>query len=78
MYSSATYNDDLMLAAAWLYKATGTTAYLNVATALYDQISADASKYAQTVYNWDNQFYAACLVLFTETQDRKYASQVSP
>ena len=78
MYSSATYNDDLMLAAVWLYKATGTKTYLDVATGLYDTINADASKYTQMVYNWDSQFYAGCLLLWTETQDRKYANQVSP
>ena len=77
MYSSATYEDDLMLAAAWMYKATGTSAWLSYAEAHYAVINLDSAQYAQPVYNWDNQYYAGCLLLWTETQDRKYATQVS-
>ena len=76
MYASATYYDDLMLAAAWLYKATGSATYLAQAEQTYAVIMADPDAYQQTIYNWDQQFYAGCLMLWTLTSDRQYATQV--
>ena len=77
MYASPTYYDDLMLAAAWLAKATQQTGYLVQAQQYYNTIVADPTAYQQPVYNWDAQFYAGCLSLWTQTGNRTYATQAS-
>ncbi|KAI3727669.1 hypothetical protein L6452_16287 [Arctium lappa] len=54
------YNDELLWAAAWLYKATGENRYLNYA------ISNRGWSQAATEFSWDNKFVGAQTLLAKE------------
>jgi hypothetical protein len=42
-YRSSSYNDELVWAAAWLYRATNDTTYLNTAESLYKEFDLGSS-----------------------------------
>ncbi|CAI9274467.1 unnamed protein product [Lactuca saligna] len=54
------YNDELLWASAWLYKATGESRYLNYAT------SNQRWSQAATEFSWDNKFVGAQTLLAKE------------
>lgn len=55
------YNDELIWSAAWLYRATGETAYLQKAETLYNQSLANAS--LRWTHAWDDKAYGAIVLL---------------
>ena len=64
------YNDELVWAAIWLYKATMESKYLEKAKSLYDQFNLGNSK---DVFSWDNKktgVYA--LMAEAVPDDKKY------
>lgn len=62
------YNDELVWAAAWLYRATGETAYLLKAESLYNQHFASDS--LQWTHSWDGKIYGA-IVLLAQLTDKE-------
>ena len=57
MCSWSGYNDELAWGAAWLYKITGQSTYLNKAVAIW------APGNAQWTINWDDKSYGAAILL---------------
>jgi hypothetical protein len=51
-YRSSDYKDELVWAAAWLYRATNDTTYLNTAESLYNEFGL---QYWNGALNWDNK-----------------------
>jgi hypothetical protein len=51
-YRSSDYRDELVWAAAWLYRATNDTTYLNIAESLYNEFGL---QYWNGAFNWDNK-----------------------
>ena len=51
-YRSYGFNDELVWAAIWLYKATGDSGYLDRAVAMYDQFGLNG---ITGVYSWDDK-----------------------
>lgn len=60
-YPSYSYQDELALSAAWLYKATGESSYLNDAKTFYSGIQYSLG-WGSTM-NWDTSIYSAALLL---------------
>ena len=54
LYSSSEYEDELVWAAAWLYKATGEEAYLNRAEQLYTGMFGPESPLPRAEYGPPN------------------------
>ena len=76
MYSSSTYLDDMMLAAAWMAVATGDAAYTTDAVTYFTRITAAPDAYRTSTYSWDNQYWAACLLMWEITRQSGYAQEV--
>ncbi|ESO91179.1 hypothetical protein LOTGIDRAFT_105269, partial [Lottia gigantea] len=68
-YVSSGYRDELCLAAIWLYKATGESSYLNDAKSF---VSAGVP----WALSWDSKDAACQLLLFEETRDSIYQTNV--
>lgn len=68
-FSSDNYKDELVLAAAWLYRATGDKKYLNDAVKLYDQFGLN---WVSHTFDWNNKFPAAQVMLYKLTKKDKY------
>ena len=51
-YRSGDYRDELVWAAAWLYRATNDNTYLNTAESLYNEFGL---QYWNGAFNWDNK-----------------------
>jgi hypothetical protein len=51
-YRSSDYKDELVWAAAWLYRATNDNTYLNTAESLYNEFGL---QYWNGALNWDNK-----------------------
>jgi len=66
--SSSGYDDELFWGAAWLYKATGDTDYLQDAHAVYPSVAA---RYDWT-HNWDDKAYGAYVLMAQLTGDPQY------
>eukprot|EP00884_Botryococcus_braunii_P018967 jgi/Botrbrau1/5754/Bobra.0134s0026.2 len=67
-YNSTSYYDDLLWAAAWMYRATGNSSYLNDVNKYYEahkRLEGDRDK--SLVTNWDNLFWASNVLLATTT-----------
>lgn len=64
------YNDELVWAATWLYRATGETAYLLKAESLYNQYFANDS--LQWTHSWDGKIYGAIVLLAQVTGKEVY------
>jgi len=59
--SHSGYNDELVWAAAWLYRATGEASYLAKAESIYASSFANAS--LRWTHNWDDKAYGATVLL---------------
>nr|BBJ26605.1 GH9 cellulase [Xylophaga rikuzenica] len=64
-YSSDAYDDELMVAATWMYKATGEQKYLTDAETLYTPTNVKG-------FEWENKGPVADLLLYEATQDEQY------
>lgn len=51
------YDDELIWAAAWLYKATKDNTYLKLAKSMYNKINGKYS--VRDVYSWDDKLVGA-------------------
>ncbi len=71
--SSSGYYDELMWGAAWLYKATGNTSYLNKAETYYQEQFGGLGFGTQ---NWDDKTYGAAVLLAQETGKAEYRNDV--
>ena len=70
-YPSTSYLDDLCVAAAWLNWATNNQTYLMEAEAWYISLTTTTSNWNSPVANWNNQYWAATLLLYQLTGDAK-------
>ncbi|MCL2633570.1 MAG: glycoside hydrolase family 9 protein [Oscillospiraceae bacterium] len=68
------WNDELAMAAIWLYKATGESTYLTKAKT-YIELAANGD-YHQWGHCWDNQTVGAALLIAMETDEQKYKDMV--
>ena len=68
-YESSGYNDELAWAATWLYKATGTDAYLTQAMKFAELFEPDDDG----AFGWDSKNAGVHLLLYTLTKQQKYA-----
>merc|ERR1719414_865222 len=72
-YSSSSYEDELIWAAAWLYKATLDSDYLTVAEDLYAQRSQTWTSWS---FDWNDKLPGAQLLLFELTGSSGYQTDV--
>jgi Glycosyl hydrolase family 9 len=63
LYNSTSYYDDLLWAAAWMYKATGDQNYLKDAEDFYIRHLYNEGGSDTLLYNWDDYFWAANVLL---------------
>ncbi|MDR0222711.1 MAG: glycoside hydrolase family 9 protein [Oscillospiraceae bacterium] len=68
------WNDELALAAFWLYKATGEKSYLDKAKSYVE--TAASGDYYEWAHCWDNVTAGAALLLAMETGDSKYKNMI--
>ena len=69
-YNSTTYRDDLLWAAAWMYKATNDTAYLADVDKYYGaHVDFEGEKDVPLVFDWDNVFFGANVLLAQLTDE---------
>ncbi len=69
-YNSTSYRDDLLWAAAWLYKATNESAYMDDVTKWYSaHVEFEGAKDAPLVFDWDNVFLGANVLLAQVTDE---------
>lgn len=64
------FNDELVWAATWLYKATGKQTYLDKAESLYEGVNSSGS------HDWDNKSAGAAVLLAQETGKARYTNDV--
>ncbi len=64
------FNDELVWAATWLYKATGKQTYLDKAESLYQGVNRTGS------HDWDNKSAGAAVLLAQETGKDQYKNDV--
>ncbi len=77
-YKSSGYNDELVWAAAWLYRATGEKEYLDKAEEYYDNLTEnpnDIKPYNWT-HTWDDKSYGNYVLLAELTGKDKYNKDV--
>jgi len=72
-YTSWNENDEIVWAAAWLYKATGEQTYLTQAEALY----AEFNMQYESGFSWDAKFSGVDIVLYQTTQKLVYANKLA-
>lgn len=65
-----------MLGSAWMALASGNVGYRIDAQNFFNRIQANPTAYQTIFYNWDNQYYAACLVMWQVTGQSVYQQQV--
>ena len=70
--SSNNYEDELIWAAAWLYKATGESSFLSKAEDMY----ASKSQNWMWSFDWSDKLPGAQLLLFELTGKQKYRTDV--
>jgi len=68
-YGSTNYKDEMCVGAIWLYRATGEAKYLQDAKSFHSASPAWA-------LSWDDKNVECQLLLFQETQDNSYKSEV--
>ena len=79
LYSSTSYLDDLMLAAAWLAEVTGRPAYTVEAESYWNRILSGSDKSWQSLIpDWNNQWWAGNVILAGLTGNRSYQVMISP
>ncbi len=66
------YEDELVWAAAWLYRATGEAAFLTKAESIFSQSLANRSM--RWTHNWDDKTYGATVLLAQLTGKSSYRS----
>ena len=71
--SSDRYEDELIWAAAWLYRATGDNAYLTKAEDMY---ASRGQTWTSWSFDWADKMAGAQLLLFELTGDQKYKTDV--
>ena len=71
-YSSNSYEDELIWAAAWLFRATGDASYLTKAEDMY----ASKSQNWMWSFDWSDKLPGAQLLLFELTGKDKYKTDV--
>jgi len=67
------FNDELLWAVAWLYKATGEDQYLDTLRQRYDSYGAGNNP---GEYSWDNKFPGVQVLMAEFTKQNKYRSNV--
>lgn len=72
-YKGGTYVDDLAVASAWLYAATGENTYLNSAK---EYLKNDINDVSGWIYNWDDTWLGAIMLIAEKTDDSEYWSAV--
>jgi len=72
-YASADYRDELVWAAAWLYRATNDNSYLNTAESLYDEFGLQNWGGA---LNWDSKVSGVQVLLAKLTNKQAYKDTV--
>ena len=73
MFRSNSYEDELIWAAAWLYKATGDNSYLNKAENMYASRSQTWTSWS---FDWADKLPGAQLLLYELTGKQEYKSDV--
>ena len=68
------YNDELIWGAAWMYRATGKTEYLDKAKKYYSQFSMSGRA---SMFDWDNKRAGCQLLMAILTKEPKYWSTVN-
>jgi endoglucanase len=69
-YNSTTYRDDLLWAAAWLYKATNESIYMDDVTKWYSaHVEFEGARDAPLVFDWNNVFLGANVLLAQITDE---------
>lgn len=63
LYNSTTYYDDLLWAAAWMYKATRDQNYLKDAEDFYVRHLYSEQGSEKLLYNWNSYYWAANVLL---------------
>ena len=71
--SSDRYEDELIWAAAWLYRATGDNGYLTKAEDMY---ASRGQTWTSWSFDWADKMAGAQLLLFELTGDQKYKTDV--
>lgn len=72
-YKSGSYEDDISLAAAWLYIATGESSYLSAAEEYLKQGIYDAPYW---IYCWDNTWLGSIILIAEKTDNADYWNSV--
>jgi len=72
-YQSGDYKDELVWAAAWLYRATNENNYLNTAESLYNEFGL---QYWGGALNWDNKVSGVQVVLAKLTNKQEYKDTI--
>lgn len=77
-YKSSGYNDELVWAAGWLYRATGDQEYLSKAEKYYDNLTENANdiKPYNWTHTWDDKSYGAYVLLAELTGEAQYQEDV--
>ena len=73
LFSSDRFEDELIWAAAWLYKATGDSSYLTKAEDMY---ASRQQTWTSWSFDWADKMAGAQLILFELTGKQKYKSDV--
>ncbi|CAL8466081.1 g5617 [Coccomyxa elongata] len=69
-YNSTSYRDDLLWAAAWMYKATGERAYLDDVNYYYSaHVNQESATDVDLVTDWDHLFWASNVLLAEATDE---------
>nr|XP_039255234.1 endoglucanase 25-like isoform X2 [Styela clava] len=74
-FSYSGYNDELIWAAAWLYKATGKSKYLLKAKGLYIELGGQYA--VESEFSWDRKLIAAQILLANLTGEELYRKPIS-
>ena len=72
-FSSDRYEDELIWAAAWLYRATGESSYLEKAESMY---ASRGQTWTSWSFDWADKMAGAQLLLFELTGKQTYKSDV--
>jgi endoglucanase len=69
-YNSTSYRDDLLWAAAWMYRATNDTAYLQDVNKYYGaHVDMEGERDLSLTFDWDNMFFASNVLLAQLTDE---------
>ncbi|XP_037094013.1 endoglucanase 15-like [Pollicipes pollicipes] len=74
-YGSSGYGDELAWAAAWLYRATQDSSYLDAAKGFFQEFSDLNGKAGE--FSWDSKHVGVQLLMYTLTKDSQYGDLVT-